>query len=353
MGIPSSWGFDRLSRPYDDWVSRDTFLAGVRRSLFHVYDDRILRRNVVEQLRGTVAFDAFAWLLTDPDTTVGTAPLAEVPCLDRLNDAVALRYTSGLRWTAGPPGVPYRPVRPGSELAHFLADYGRYDVVSIAFADRFGWWGFLDLWREGGQFSVGDCELISLLSGPVTTALRESRAATFHLGGSGLREAPSGQAVLLLGSDLAVRRQTAEAESDLRALLPTEESRAPVPAAAYNVAAQLLAAEAGIDAHRPIARTTMAPGRWITVQAARLGEDIAVTIGPIEQRERWALFCRTHGLSNRETEVVVCLAEGNDTRAVAARLHLSEHTVQDHLKSAFVKTAVSSRRELLAAARGA
>ena len=154
----------------------------------------------------------------------------------------------------------------------------------------------------------------------------------------------SGQAVLLLGPDLSVRRQTAEAEAGLRALLPTEESRRPVPAAAYNVAAQLLAVEAGIDAHRPLARAAVAPGEWICVQAARLGEDIAVTIGPVEQRERWNLFCRTHGLSDRETDVVTYLAEGDDTRALAARLHLSEHTVQDHLKSAFAKTGVRSRR---------
>jgi len=73
----------------------------------------------------------------------------------------------------------------------------------------------------------------------------------------------------------------------------------------------------------------------------------------VEQRERWNLFCRTHGLSDRETDVVTCLAEGDDSRTLAARLHLSEHTVQDHLKSAFTKTGVRSRRELLALARGA
>jgi len=222
-------------------------LEGIRRSLDHIDDDRTLRRHVVEQLRRTVPFDAFAWLLTDPDTTVGTAPLAEVPCLDRLSHAVALRYTSGRRWTVDLPGVPYRPVRPGSAFAHFLAAYGTYDVVSIAFADRFGWWAFLDLWREGGRFSVGDCELIALLAEPVATALRKSQAATFSLGDNGLPPAPSGQAVLLLGPDLTVRGQTPQAESDLRALLPTEESRSPVPAAAYNVAAQLLASEARID----------------------------------------------------------------------------------------------------------
>ena len=102
-----------------------------------------------------------------------------------------------------------------------------------------------------------------------------------------------------------------------------------------------------------MARTTIAPGHWISVQAARLGDDIAVTLGPVEQRERWTLFCRTHGLSGRETQIVICLAEGDDTHTLAARLHLSEHTIQDHLKAVFAKTALNSRRELIALARGA
>lgn len=333
-------------------MSRETFLVGLQRSLAPVHDDRSLRRAVVEHVRRTVRFDAFAWLLTDPETTVGTAPLAEVPCLDQLSRLVALRYTSGRRWTTADPGVPYRPVLPGSQLARFLARYGAYDVVSIVFADRFGWWGFLDLWREGGQFHAEELELLGLLARPVTTALRASRAATFVLP-EGTTHRVSHRSVVLLGPDLSLQRQTAEAEAELRALLPTEESRRPVPAAAYNVAAQLLAVEAGIDAHRPLARAAVSPGTWISVQASRLGEDIAVTIGPVEQRERWNLFCRTHGLSDRETEVVTYLAQGADTRTLAERLNLSEHTIQDHLKSVFAKAGVGSRRQLLALAKGA
>jgi DNA-binding CsgD family transcriptional regulator len=41
-----------------------------------------------------------------------------------------------------------------------------------------------------------------------------------------------------------------------------------------------------------------------------------------------------------------------DTRHLARRLHLSEHTVQDHLKLIFAKTSTGSRVQLLSRAFG-
>lgn len=132
--------------------------------------------------------------------------------------------------------------------------------------------------------------------------------------------------------------------------------RAPVPAGAYNVAAQLLACEAGVDDHAPSARTFLDSGQLLGFRAARLGHgpdaDIAVTIGPVAARERLGLFVAACGLTAREREVLACLADGDDTRTVGRRLAMSEFTVQDHLKAISAKTGLRSRRTLLARATG-
>lgn len=48
-------------------------------------DERSLRRQVVEELGPVVGFESYAWLLTDPVTSVGASPLAEVAWLPELS----------------------------------------------------------------------------------------------------------------------------------------------------------------------------------------------------------------------------------------------------------------------------
>ena len=97
-------------------------------------------------------------------------------------------------------------------------------------------------------------------------------------------------------------------------------------------------------------------GRWIRVEAAPLDGDrdgdIAVTIRTAGPGETFALVCRAHGLTRRETAVVAALTQGLGTREVARTLHISDWTVQDHLKSVFVKLGVHSRRQVLARLAG-
>ena len=235
-------------------------------------------------------------------------------------------------------------------------------MASLVFRDRFGCWGFLDLWRSGaparfgrgrGRFPGWYCRAGD--SGPAAQP-----GQRVHQRRRGARHEPAaGPVVLLLSPELVVLRQTPETQEYLRILVPPAEDRPPVPASAYNVAAQLLAVEAGVDGHPPWARVHMSDGVWVTLRAARIGSagghagsDIAVTIEQTTPPERVALFARAFGLSARETELLSHLGTGADTRELAHRMFLSEHTVQDHLKSIFAKTSAHNRRTLLSRALG-
>ena len=330
-------------------------------------DTRTLRLEVLGAIRRATGFDAYAWLLTDPETSVGSSPLADVPCLPQLPQLIRLKYlTSVNRWTGLPSAVASLHEATGGALSQsliwreLLCRYGVTDIASSVYRDRFGCWGFLDLWRTGAPpFSAADIEFLGHIAGPVTTALRHGLARTF-IPATG-DQMPGGPVVLLLSPELVVRAQTPQTQRYLRVLVPPgPEDQAPVPAGAYNVAAQLLAAEAGVDDSPPTARVHLADGRWLTLRAARMEDadqapedrDIAVSIEPCTADDRISVFARACGLSPRETELLHHLAGGAGTRDVARLMFVSENTVQDHLKSIFDKSAARSRRALLARALG-
>jgi DNA-binding CsgD family transcriptional regulator len=326
---------------------------------------RVLRQALLEEIRREVSFDAYAWLLTDPETEVGCDPVADVPCIPQLPRLIRLKYgTQTNRWTSmsGPIARLLDTTRgnPSQSLVwrELLAAYDVVDMASLVFRDRFGCWGFLDLWRvrPAEPFSGRNAEYLTAVVSPVTEALRRVQAETFHIDSAA--NIPGGPAVLVLSHDLHVKAQTAETEAYLRALVPPTGDREPIPAGAYNVGAQLRAIEDGVDRHPPRARVHLGQGVWLTLRAARMvgadekAADIAVTLEPTSAHERTALFSLAHGLSKREAEIVAACGRGMNTRALAEELFVSENTIQDHFKAIFAKTRTRSRGELLAVARG-
>ena len=330
-----------------------------------VEDSRALRLAVLEEIRRSLPFDAYAWLLTDPETEVGSDPLADVPCMPELPRLIRLKYLTAMnRWTSLSPPVGLLRAATQGRLEQslvwreLLSRYQVGDVASVVFRDRFGCWGFLDLWRIGRSpaFSERDGGLLGAIAPKITEAIRRCQANTFTAVQPTV--IPAGPVVLVLSPELEVRAQTPETEGYLRALLPPDGDRRPVPAGAYNVGAQLLAFEGGVDRHRPWARVHLTQGAWLSLRASRIAgptgdaNDIAVTIEAASPAERMDLFGRAHGLSRRETELMTALLRGSDTRELAGGLFVSENTVQDHLKSIFVKTGTRSRPALVARVLG-
>ena len=324
-------------------------------------DDRVLRSQVLDVIQRYVPFDAYAFLLTDPATTVGCSPLAEVPNLATLPHLIRLKYlTSVNRWTRLPrsgcatlqQATGGRPEQSQLWREH-LADLGILDVASAVFTDRFGWWGFLDLWRRESCFTDDEVAALAGARPTITSRLRNVQAAGFTSAGNVPRQ--RGPGALVLSPALTVRVQTPQTQDWLAALVPPLSGRDPVPASAYNVAAQLLAIEARVDSHPAQTRVHLGVGTWLTLRADRVAgnqpvedRDIVVTMEESSPAERRDIFSRSHGLTGREDVLLRHLADGVDTRTVARLMSISEHTVQDHLKSVFIKTSTSSRRELLA-----
>lgn len=349
-------------------AARSRAVERIARTCEQGLDATSLRVEVLEELRRAVGFDAFVWVLTDPHTCVGAAPLADVPCLSELPRLIRLKYLTTLnRWTVlrrGQVGLLHADTRGDRAQSlvwrEMLSSYGVADVMSCVFRDRFGCWGFLDLWRTepSAAFSGSDAQLLAAVTDALTTAQRRAQAATFGMRSTHEPALP-GAAVLLLAPTLEVRAQTPETRAYLARLLPPEDGLPPIPAVAFNAAAQLLANEAGVDDQPPSTRVHLVQGQWLTLRAARIGDaaqprdrDIAVTIEQTSSADRVSVFAVAFGMSRREVEVLHHLAAGHDTRGIATALVISEHTVYDHLKSLSAKTGLRTRAALVSAALG-
>lgn len=284
---------------------------------------------VLALLRPIVAFDAHVWLLTDPVTRVGTSPLADIPGLAwaELPTLIRRRYLAAGAWTE------FRPA-PAVELA------------CSVYADKFGCWGWLDLWRTTCAFTTEERQFLTALQPALTAGLRTAQARTFT---EPATDAPMpAAAVIILDAHLRPQGTTSPAAHALLQLNPPDADIPVIPAAAYNVAAALLAAEAGLPVGAPYSRVHLGAGRWVTISATRLADAIAVTIEPSTPTQRREIYALAHGLSPRERQVLDELATGADTPTIAHRLVISDHTVNDHIKAILAKTGLPTRPRLLA-----
>jgi len=346
--------------PYADRVpASEELLERVARLCRGDHSAKALRERVLQEVRRSVPFDAHVFPLTDPATKVATSPLADVPMLPwpQLPSLIRWRYLTLVnRWDRLPRSAPSTSLlgsgRPEDSAPwhHVQRDLGVVDTCVTALADQYGYWGFLELWRTTAPFQPGEVALLGSLAATIATGLRKAAARTFV--GSEDQLPHPGPAVVVLTPELAVHAQTPAAADALLRLNPPDEPMAPIPAAAYNIGGALLAAEAGIPVGAPWSRVHLGANRWVTLRADRMGELIAVSIEPSTLDERMDLFARAHGLSARETEVLGLLARGLDTGQLAAALVLSEHTVNDHVKSVLAKTGSRTRAVLLARISG-
>jgi DNA-binding CsgD family transcriptional regulator len=230
------------------------------------------------------------------------------------------------------------------EFRALLADIGAEHEVLVALRAVDGMhWGAVYLNREPGRpdFSPDEREFL----GRVAPHLAEGVRRGLLIGEAADPQGPSAPAITVLDADLELEACTPGAERWLAAL--PQAASGHLPLAVLSVAQSVFRAEhktpASVRVHTDTRGWVMLHGQAL---AGARGRRAVITIQPVGPEQITALLMSAYGLTDREEQVTRHVLQGRSTAEIAAALAISGYTVQDHLKSVFEKTSVSSRREL-------
>jgi DNA-binding CsgD family transcriptional regulator len=325
-------------------------LARAERDLIRVchsgLDAAALREQLLRTLRKAMPIDAAFFATADPETLLFTSAEAEAPLGEATAMFLANEYggadhnhfaalARARSHVASLDGATRRDRFASERYREIMRPLGLGDELRAAFVAGTDCWGYLCLHREDAEsgFSRAETELLARIGPHVAHGLRQAALRN----GRGADHSRPG--VLVLDDQLEVVEKTAEADH-LLSLLPA--TPAGLPVAVFAAAAALR------NGRVPTARVHGADGGWLHVHASHLGPDrVAVVIEAATPHATAALLLSAYGLSRREREIATHVLRGSSTKAICAQLHLSEYTVQDHLKAVFDKVGVRSRRDLV------
>jgi DNA-binding CsgD family transcriptional regulator len=234
--------------------------------------------------------------------------------------------------------LPHRDVERSGRLNEVWRPLGLDHELRAVFRVDGTSWGAAGLVRRG-DFSDREVEFLTAIAPAVAAATRVA-ARTRDPG------EPADDAIVVAGPDGRQRAATAAAAAWRSELDEIAPGRFAVLLRAVVTGA--LAAATGTFR----ARVRDARGGWIVLHASRLvtggGDETVVTVDRASGAELLSVLLAAYGLTARERDVCREVLAGLSTTDIAARLAISAHTVQDHLKSVFAKVDVRSRGELTA-----
>jgi len=269
-----------------------------------------------------------------------------------VEETTFVRMTETGRVAASVHQVTGGDVAASRRMAEFMRPYfGFDDELRGLFLEDGRCWGAVAMFRgDGDHFTPGEVDLLAVLSPFLARGVRSGLLASAAEVLPG--ERPHGPGVVIVGRDGEVLQMSLGAEAWIEELVTGAHSGAAISAVAALVGAARRYA-AGETTTPPRSRLRARNGMWLVLNATPLtGPDgltdqVVVTIEEARPPEIVPLVVAAFDLTARERDVTQLVLQGVDTKEIAATLHLSTYTVQDHLKAVFTKADVRSRRELV------
>ncbi|CAN5822018.1 LuxR C-terminal-related transcriptional regulator [soil metagenome] len=324
-------------------------------------DSVTLREEVCRIVKTVIASDACLLIATDPDTGLFTHGW-----VDGLPDSLARTLItelheqeiaehlylarSGLTTSSRNSGFALQSLR-----AEGLECRAR---TTITLEDDV--WGAWSIFREKDRpFTEKELHFLRMAAPHIGRGMRSASRLEPRTRSSEISSGSS-PGVLVLDECRQTSLRTGPAAAHLRDLATIGVSRDLLPYAVMSVITQLGPRNCYSSASaNPTLRAQGSSGEWYTLRASLAEPDSSgmcasiTVIEPTSRSGESESAWRHYGLTPREREVVRLVLDGLSTKQIAARLHLSAYTVQDHLTNACEKVDVRGRHALLAKLYGA